>query len=127
MVLGLLGGAATLTLLAMQEDSVEEVLPTPNVDNWPISDEQKKMIRDFKFIPREEGEEGLKHAKSFQQRAQAAERAHTCGCVVEAQHVVQHVRAAVADECNAIIRERRARALRGGRRGLLAGLPDMCP
>ena len=71
-VLGLLGGAATLTLLAMQEDSVEDVLPTPNVDFLPLGDEQKKMVREFEIIPRTE--EGVKHAKAFQHRAHEAEK-----------------------------------------------------
>jgi ubiquinol-cytochrome c reductase cytochrome b subunit len=70
-VLGLLGGAATLTLLAMQEDSVEDVLPMPNVDNWPISDEQKKMVREFEIIPRTK--ESREHAESFQHRNHVAE------------------------------------------------------
>ncbi|HEX3314093.1 MAG TPA: cytochrome b N-terminal domain-containing protein [Gemmataceae bacterium] len=71
-VLGLLGGAATLTLLAMQEDSVEDVLPTPNVDFLPLSDEQKKAVHEFEIIPRTEA--GRKHAESFQERSRAAEK-----------------------------------------------------
>ena len=42
-VLGLLGGAAAATLIAMQEDEVEDVIPTPNVEFLPLSPEQKQQ------------------------------------------------------------------------------------
>jgi ubiquinol-cytochrome c reductase cytochrome b subunit len=69
-VLGLLGGAAALTLIAMQEDSVEDVVPTPNLDFLPLSDEQKQEVHDFKFIPLTDKQR--KNARAYQHRAEVA-------------------------------------------------------
>ena len=69
-VLGLLGGAAALTLIAMQEDEVEDVIPTPNVEFLPLSPEQKQQVLDFKFIPM--SEKKLKDAEGFKHREHVA-------------------------------------------------------
>jgi ubiquinol-cytochrome c reductase cytochrome b subunit len=69
-VLGLLGGAAALTLIAMQEDQVEDLIPTPNVEALPLSPEQKEQVRNFKFIPMTKKQ--LEAAEAFQHRDHVA-------------------------------------------------------
>ena len=54
-VLGLLGGAATLTLLAMQADREETLIPTPKLDFLPLTPEQKTAVEQVPVHPARRG------------------------------------------------------------------------